>query len=98
MPILLAHSAEMASGDVVPIVAIVFTFIWLIVKALMAPFTQGRSKKQRAETQQTGLSDEERTALSNLQRTLANMERRVESLETILIETQRTKENYGTKL
>jgi TolA-binding protein len=98
MPILLAHS-DLDSGDVVPVVAIVFTFLWLTVKALMAPLTQrAKLKARRDESQQGALSDEEHAALENLQRTLSNMERRVESLETILIETQRAKENYGTKL
>ena len=96
MPILLAH---MDSGDAVPVVAITLTFVWLIVKALMAPFTQRARLRADAATDRGGaLSAEEHAALENLQRTLANMERRVESLETILIETQRTKENYGTKL
>ena len=94
MPILLA-----SSGDVVPVTAITLTFVWLIVKALMAPFTQrAKLKASRDQGQEGYLSEEERAALANLQRTLSNMERRVESLETILIETQRAKENYGTKL
>ncbi len=94
MPILLANSV-----DVVPVTAVTLTFVWLIIKALMAPFTQrAAAKAQAAESREGGLSDEEHAALDNLQRTLANMERRVESLETILIETQRAKENYGTKL
>ena len=33
-----------------------------------------------------------------LQRTLGDMEQRIESLETILINEHRTKENYGTKI
>ena len=37
MPILLAADTELS--EAVPIVAIVFTFIWLIVKAIMAPLT-----------------------------------------------------------
>ena len=36
--------------------------------------------------------------MEKLQRTLAQMESRVESLETILIDQARTKEKYGTKL
>jgi flagellar biosynthesis/type III secretory pathway M-ring protein FliF/YscJ len=96
MPILLARSD---SVDAVPIVAIVFTFLWLMVKAMMAPFTQRAKLKANLDASRQGaLSEEEVASLDNLQRTLANMERRVESLETILIETQRTKENYGTKL
>jgi flagellar biosynthesis/type III secretory pathway M-ring protein FliF/YscJ len=98
MPILLAAS-DGTSVEIVPIVAVTMTFVWLIVKALMAPFTQRAAiKAKREENQSGGLSEEEHASLQNLQRTLSNMERRVESLETILIETQRAKENYGSKL
>ena len=96
MPILLAHSG-LDSGDVVPVVAVTLTFVWLIVKALMVPFTQRAViKAKRAQNQEPGLSSEEQAAVQNLLRTLANMERRVESLETILIETHRSKPNYGS--
>ena len=81
----------------VPIVAIVFTFIWLIIKALMAPFIE-RSRRQTILASSGGLTDEEHAVLEKLQRTIVNMERRVESLETILIETHRTKESYGSKV
>jgi ribonuclease PH len=82
--------------DAVPIVAIVFTFLWLMVKAIMAPFTERTRQRMRAE-QAGGLTQEEAALLEKLHRTLVQMERRVESLETILIETHRTKETYGTK-
>ena len=86
MPILLLADAGIP-GEVVPIVAVTMTFVWLIVKALMAPFTQRASIKAKREASQAGgLSEEEHAALQDLQRTLVNMERRVESLETILIE------------
>ncbi len=45
-----------------------------------------------------GLTQEEVAVLQKLQRTLAQMESRVESLETILIETARTEKKYGSKL
>ena len=91
MPIL----AEANLGEAVPIVAIVFTFIWLIVKAIMSPLSE---RNKRAATQPTGsLSEEEYATLERLQHTLAQMERRVESLETILIEQTRSKERYGSK-
>ena len=80
----------------VPVVAIVFTFIWLIIKAIMAPITE-RCKRAQV-TSSGGLSEEELAILEKLQRTLAQMESRVESLETILIETTRSKEKYGSKL
>jgi ribonuclease PH len=88
--------ADSDAVDVIPVVAIVFTFIWLIVKAIMAPFTERYRSRTRAE-QAGGLTQEEAALLEKLHRTLVQMERRVESLETILIETHRTKETYGTK-
>lgn len=88
--------ADSDAVDVIPVVAIVFTFIWLIVKAIMAPFTERIRARTRAE-QVGGLTQEEAALLEKLHRTLVQMERRVESLETILIETHRTKETYGTK-
>ena len=75
---------------VVPALAITFTFLWLIVRALMAPFTN-RAKRGSQVTVSEGLSAEETAILEKLQRTLAQMESRVESLETILIDTARTK-------
>ena len=94
MPILLAE-AELS--EAVPIVAIVFTFIWLIVKAIMAPLTE-RNKRLPSAPAGGGLSDEETAILEKLQRTLSQMESRVEALETILIEQTRNKEKYGSKL
>lgn len=44
-----------------------------------------------------GLTAEEQAVLLKLQQTLAQMERRIESLETILIDQTRTHEKYGTK-
>ena len=93
MPILLAESDL---GEAVPIVAIVFIFIWLIVKAIMAPLTDRNRRAQNAPG--GGLSDEEIVILEKLQRTLSQMESRVEALETILIEQSRNKEKYGSKL
>ena len=84
-------------SEAVPIVAIVFTFIWLIVKAIMAPLTE-RNKRPQAASGGGGLSDEEMAILEKLQRTLSQMESRVEALETILIEPARGKEKYGSKL
>ena len=86
----------------IPIVAIVFIFLYLIIKAIMAPFTQranGRRGFQPAAMPPGGgLSDEEHAILTKLHTTITQMESRVESLETILIEQPRTKEKYGTKL
>ena len=93
MPILLA---ETELSEAVPIVAIVFTFIWLIVKAIMAPLTERNKRPQTVSG--GGLSDEEMAILEKLQRTLSQMESRVEALETILIEQTRNKEKYGSKL
>ena len=82
---------------VIPIVAIFFVFSYLIIKALMAPFTN-RHKRVVEVPVPGGLSEEEAAILEKLQRTLIQMESRVESLETILIDQVRTKEKYGTKL
>ena len=45
-----------------------------------------------------GLTQEEVAVLQKLQRTLSQMESRVEALETILIEQARTEKKYGSKL
>ncbi len=83
----------------VPIVAMVLVFLWLIIKALMAPFTQRAARRARSEsTGAEALSEEEQAVLLKLQRTITQMERRIESLETILIDKHRTKENYGSKI
>ena len=95
------HDSGDLDGTVVPIVAIVFVFLWLIVKALMAPFTQKAGKRAQMPGPTAvagGLTDEEQAILERLQRTIGQMERRIESLETILIDQTRTKEKYGTKL
>ena len=91
-----AHDSDLS--EAVPIVAIVFTFIWLIVKAIMAPLTERNKRPPAATSGQGGFSDDELVILDKLQRTLAKMESRVESLETILIEQTRSKEKYGSKL
>ena len=93
MPIFIADSDL---SEAVPIVAIVFTFIWLIIKAIMAPLTE-RSKRPQPAASAGGLTEDELVVLEKLQRTLAQMESRVESLETILIEQTRSKEKYGSK-
>ncbi len=93
---LLASSSHGDEFLAIPIVAIVFTFLWLIVKALMAPFT-ARAGKGAPVGQTGGLTEEEHLILDKLQRTLGQMEDRVEALETILIEQRRTQEKYEPK-
>ena len=89
---LIASSHSGGDGiEVIPIVAIVFTFLWLIVKALMAPFTSRAGKAPPPVPMSGGLSEEEHSVLEKLQRTLAQMEDRVEALETILIEQRRSR-------
>lgn len=90
-----------SNGDevlAIPIVAIVFTFLWLITKAIMAPFHNRNRQAAAALANGGGLSEEEVAILHKLQRTLSQMESRVEALETILIEQARTEKNYGSKL
>ena len=88
------------TGYVVPCMAIFFVFSWLIVKAVMAPFNQ-RATARRAGAAPSatgqGLTEDEQAILLKLQRTIGQMERRIESLETILIDETRTKEKYGTQ-
>ncbi len=89
-----------SNGDealAIPIVAIVFTFIWLITKAIMAPFSHRVRQAQHTPAGGSGLSEEEVAILQRLQRTLSQMESRVEALETILIDQSRTEKNYGSK-
>ena len=94
-----SSSTDGLDGTVVPVVAIVFVFVWLIIKALMAPFTQKAGRRaQGMAGPAVGLSDEEQAVLLKLQRTIVDMEGRIESLETILIDEHRTKEKYGTKI
>ena len=95
------HSDTDSPGFVVPCVAIFFVFSWLIVKAVMAPFNQRAAAKRTGSTPPASgqvLTDDEQAILLKLQRTIVQMERRVESLETILIDQTRNKEKYGTKL
>ena len=94
-------SSDDVPAIVVPCLAIFFVFSWLIVKAVMAPFSQ-RTAARRAggaapPSTGQGLTEDEQAILLKLQRTLVQMERRIESLETILIDETRTKEKYGTK-
>ncbi len=113
MMLLLASSPS--NGDevlAIPIVAIVCTFLWLTVKALMSPWSNRGDKSQPnagpyrrwrggpvgAQPGAPGLTPEEQALLLKLTQTLTQMERRIESLETILIDQSRTKEKYGTKL
>lgn len=84
-----SHS-DSGGGDTVAIVFIVFVFGYLMVKAIVNAFARNSGKGHR-------LSAEEQATLEKLQRTLAQMESRVESLETILVESRRSKESYGTK-
>ena len=81
--------------EVIPIIAIVFTFLWLIVKALMAPFT-ARAARGLPPAGAAALSEEEQAILEKLQRTIVAMEERVEALETILVE-ERRREKYEPK-
>jgi flagellar biogenesis protein FliO len=95
---LLSSALILAQIDqtMVPIVAIVFAFIWLIVKAIMAPFVQNASRKQSVAADR--LTEEEHAILVKMQQTLSDMENRIEALETILIENRRSRDSYEPKL
>ena len=94
-------SSDDVPAVVVPCVAIFFVFSWLIIRSVMAPFNQRAAARRAGSTPPgpgAGLTEDEQAILLKLQRTLVQMERRIESLETILIDETRTKEKYGTKL
>ena len=88
-----------SDGPVAPvlIVGIVFTFIYLIVKAVVNSYNRNRQAPPPPANYGGGLSQEEVAILQKLQRTLSQMESRVEALETILIDQARTEKNYGSK-
>jgi hypothetical protein len=75
-----------SASDVLPIVAVVFLFLYLIVRAIMAPFCR-KNRAQQAHGG-SGFSQDEVALMHKMQRTLGQMETRVEALETILIEQQ----------
>lgn len=79
-------------SEVVPVVAIVFTFVWLIVKTLVSPFVQAKANKNAAAKagNNVGSSPDEAVLIRQMQQTLTKMEERVEALETILLEQSRT--------
>lgn len=85
-------------SELIPIVAIVMTFAWLIVKALISPFVRPKEKPDKsgksaatAAPEESAPSANEAAAIRQMQATLARMEARVEALETILIERTRIK-------
>lgn len=91
---LLANSANLLAfqSEVIPVVAIVFTFTWLIAKTLISPFAQARANKASAKSGAPGASSsgEDLVLIRQMQKTLTKMEERVEALETILIEQSRS--------
>lgn len=91
---LLANSHDLLAfqSEVIPVVAIVFTFTWLIVKTLVSPFVQARANKMAAKSSGTATpsTGEDSVLIRQMQKTLTKMEERVESLETILIEQSRS--------
>ena len=91
------HSSDGNDFLAVPIVAIVFTFLYLIAKTVMAPFNN-RNRHAPPGSAGGGLTQEEVAVLQKIQRTLSQMESRVEALETILIEQARSEKKYGSKL
>ncbi len=82
----------------IPLAAIVFTFIYLIVKTVVGSSRQWNRTAGQPPARGGGLTQEEVEVLQKIQRTLSQMESRVEALETILIEEARTEKKYGSKL
>ena len=93
------HHSDSGDNDflAIPIVAIVFTFLYLIAKTIMAPF-HNRNRIAGQPPSGGGLTQEEVAVLQKIQRPLSQMESRVEALETILVEQARTEKKYGSKL
>ena len=83
-------SSHNSDGLAVPIVFIVFLFLFLIVKAIMGPIHQRRRADGSGVTAGPGLSAADSATLQKIHRTLGQMERRVEALETILADPRRT--------
>ena len=74
----------------VPIVFIVFLFLFLIVKTIMGPINRRRAASLAGAAAGPGLSAADSATLQKIHRTLGQMERRVEALETILADPRRT--------
>lgn len=95
MHLLASLSGRLASNDipseVIPIVAIVFTFVWLIIKTLVSPFVTAKANKNAAKAGGNATpSGDEALLIRQMQQTLTKMEERVEALETILLEQSRS--------
>lgn len=92
-------AASDVPGELIPIVAIVMTFAWLIVKALISPFVRPKEKTDKSGKASAAESAKESStpagsdvaAIRQMQATLDRMEARVEALETILLERTRSK-------
>jgi hypothetical protein len=91
-PLMLATMSERNFSEAVPIVAIIFGVIFLIIKTITKAVLELNSRKiernQGAGKSSGGPS--EVTAIRQMQQTLTKMEERVEALETILIEHTRS--------
>ena len=88
-----SRSNGSSNGDeylAVPIVFIVFLFLFLIVKAIMGPIHQRRRADGSSAAAGPGLSAADSATLQKIHRALGQMERRVEALETILADPRRT--------
>lgn len=96
MTLLASLNGRLASNDipseVIPIVAIVFTFVWLIIKTLVSPFVAAKANKNAAAKAGANASPsgDEALLIQQMQQTLTKMEERVEALETILLEQSRS--------
>lgn len=92
MNLLASLNGRLASNDipseVIPIVAIVFTFVWLIIKTLVSPFVAAKANKKAGAN--ASPSGDEALLIRQMQQTLTKMEERVEALETILLEQSRS--------
>ncbi len=84
----------LSDNAAVPIVFIVFLFSFLIIKAIMGPVHARRAGRNLPAgipgAAGSGLSAADSATLQKIHRTLGQMERRVEALETILADPRRT--------
>jgi hypothetical protein len=91
-PLMLASMSSSNFSEAVPIVAIIFGCIFLIIKTITKAVVETNARKydraQAAGKNPGGPSDV--SAIRQMQQTLTKMEERVEALETILIEHTRS--------
>ena len=91
VPLILAAMSSNNFSEAVPIVAIIFGCIFLIIKTIAKAVVETSNRKyDRAQAAGKGAGPSDVSAIRQMQQTLTKMEERVEALETILIEHTRS--------